>query len=491
MATEQQHGKHDATDQGDTHTMPDGSSMSNDQMGDMSGMEHGAMEGDSHGDMALDFRKKWLWVYALNVMFGVLMLFSPFTFGYAGTPMMWSDLLSGTLIVVIGAATLFSVRLDFLGRWSLAFIGLWLNFAPIVFWTHSPAAYLNGTTVGTLLVAFAVLVPMMPGMAHHMAMMKPGPDIPPGWSYTPSSWHQRAPIAALALFGWLIARYMAAYQLGHISSVYDPLFGDGTRQVLESDVSKMWPISDAGLGAFSYTIEILMAFMGGPNRWRTMPWMAVFFFILVVPLGITSVVLIMLQPVAVGAWCGPCLLTAVLMLAMVPLAVDEVVATFQFLQASVKNGKPFWRTFWVGDTIEGGAQDERSPEIGQPWGRFAPASAWGVTLPWNLVLSIFLGAWLMAAPGVLGSTGMAGGSDNITGALVVTIAFLALAEVTRAARFVNVLLGAWIIASPWLLAGAAAGARWNDLLIGAALIALSIPRGSVRERYAGWQRFIV
>jgi hypothetical protein len=457
-------------------------------MASMPGMEH-SMDG-GHGDMALGFRKKWLWIYALNIIFGVLVMFSPFTFGYAGTPMMWSDLISAVLIIIIGAVTLLNVRFDFLGRWSLAFVGLWLNFAPLVFWTKSPAAYLNGNIIGSLLVAFAVLVPMMPGMAHHMAMSKPGPDIPPSWSYSPSSWHQRAPIAVLAMFGWLIARYMAAYQLSHIA-VYDPIFGDGTQRVLDSQVSKMWPVSDAGLGAFSYTIEVLMAFMGGPNRWRTMPWMSVFFFILVVPLGITSVVLVMLQPVVVGAWCGPCLLTAVLMLIMVPLAVDEVVATIQFLQASVKNGLPFWRTFWIGDTIEGGEQDERSPSIGEPWGRFARASVWGVTLPWNIVASIFLGAWLMAAPDIFGSAARAGGSDNIAGALVVTTAFLALAEVTRAARFLNVLLGAWIIVAPWLLAGAPLAARWNDLCIGAFIIALSFPRGRITERYGGWQRFII
>jgi len=176
-------------------------------------MRHG--EGGDHSQMALDFRKKWLWVYALNVIFGVLTLFSPFTFGYAGTPMMGSDIISGALIVVIGTATLLSVRLDFLGRWSLAFIGLWLNFAPLVFWTKSPAAYLNGTTVGTLLIAFAVLVPMMPGMAHHMAMMKPGPDIPPGWSYTPSSWHQRGANHVAAGRGGCVVRAVPADRSTH------------------------------------------------------------------------------------------------------------------------------------------------------------------------------------------------------------------------------------------------------------------------------------
>lgn len=49
-----------------------------------------------------------------------------------------------------------------------------------------------------------------------MEGMMGGPDIPPGWNYTPSSWLQRLPIAALAVFGIFISRYLTAYQLGHI-----------------------------------------------------------------------------------------------------------------------------------------------------------------------------------------------------------------------------------------------------------------------------------
>ena len=45
-------------------------------------------------------------------------------------------------------------------------------------------------------------------------------------------------------------------------------------------------------------------------------------------------------------------------------------------------------------------------------------------------------------------------------------------KVTRTPRYVNVLLGAWIIAAPWLL-------------VGAALIALSFPRGARAIRRLG------
>lgn len=46
-------------------------------------------------------------------------------------------------------------------------------------------------------------------------------------------------------------------------SPWDPFFGDGTRRVLDSDVSRAWTISDAGLGAVSYMLEALSGLMGG------------------------------------------------------------------------------------------------------------------------------------------------------------------------------------------------------------------------------------
>src|SRR3546814_13437912 len=97
-------------------------------------------------------------------------------------------------------------------------------------------------------------------------MAMEGPEIPLGWSYNPSTWVQRAPIIALGLFGFFISRYLAAFQLGHIDSAWDPFFGAGTAQILTSDVSKMFPASDAGLGAVVYSLEVLMGLMGEIGR---------------------------------------------------------------------------------------------------------------------------------------------------------------------------------------------------------------------------------
>jgi hypothetical protein len=450
----------------------------------------GHHEARSHDEMLREMRRPWLWTNATVMLVGLWLATSPATFGYQSAAMTWSDVISGIALFAF-AGLAFIPRFDFAGRWMVAFVGLWLQVAPLAFWAPTPAAYLNDTFAGALVIALSILVPMMPGMAHHMAMMQPGPEIPPGWTYNPSSWHQRAPLIGLAFAGWLISRYLAAYQLGYITTVWEPFFGEGTVRVLRSEVSRMWPISDAGLGAFAYTIELLMAWMGGKARWRTMPWMVTFFFILVVPLGLTHIVLVILQPVVVGHWCTLCLAAASMMLVMIPLTIDEVVAMGQFLRERVSKGKSFWWTFWVGDTMEGGGPDRRTSVYGAPFVELVPAGVWGVSVPWTLAASAAAGLWLMFAPDMFGTTGRAADSDHLVGALVVTIAVIATGEVIRAVRYVNVLLGAWVIAAPWLLGGMPGDARWAAVIAGAAIVALALPRGTVRERYAGWDRYIV
>jgi hypothetical protein len=395
-----------------------------------------------------------------------------------------------TYLVLFGGLALMP-RFDFIGRWSVALVGTWLQFAPLVFWAPTAVAYLNDTIVGAFVITLSILVPMMPGMAHHMAMMQSGPETPPGWTYNPSTWHQRAPMIGLGLIGWLISRYLAAFQLGYIDRVWEPFFGEGTVRVLTSDMSKMWPISDAGLGATAYTFEFLMAWMGGRTRWRTMPWMVTFFFILVVPLGLTHIVLVISQPVVVGEWCTLCLAAAAVMLVMIPFTVDEVIAMGQFLRERVRAGKPYWRTFWVGDTMEGGGPDQRTQRYGVPLKPLLAAARWGVTVPWTLAASTAVGLWLMLAPAVLRSEAYAAANDNVIGALIVTVAVISTAEVIRAFRFLNVLFGIWLLIAPWALVGASTAGLWSDMIAGLCIVILTVVRGVVRERYGAWQKLII
>ncbi len=405
-----------------------------------------------------------------------------------------SDVATGLLIALFGFLSL-SKRTAWFAQWVNCFLGLWLFFAPLIFWAPSAAVYSNDMLVGALVIAFSVLVPMMPGMS--MAGMMDPKVIPPGWTYCPSTAAQRLPIVAMGLIGLLISRHLTAYQLGHIDGVWEPFFagssGDprnGTEEIITSSVSKAWPIPDAGLGAVSYMIEILMAVMGTRDRWRTMPWMVTFFGILVVPLGIVSIYFIVIQPILIGTWSTLALVAALAMLVMIPFALDELVAMGQFLYWSHCRGKPLIRTFFKGDAVEMGEEYPRDAMESLP-------SAWaeakrGMTLPWTLAASIAIGVFLMLTRLILGTSGEMANSDHVTGALIITVAIIATAEVARAVRFVNIAFGAWLLAAPFLLDGGITVATLISVALGIGLIALSLPRGTRSdEHYAGWDRFVL
>lgn len=447
---------------------------------------------EPHGVDALmqQHRAKTLWMYFANIMLGMWLLVSPVMFDYRDTALAWSDILTGALVVMLGTAALYP-RGDFWGRWGMCALGLWLWLAPLIFYAPTAFVYANDTIVGALVISFSVLAPGVPGKAHFAVMTQPGPEVPPGWSYNPSSWGQRAPIIVLAFVSFLISRYMAAYQLEHIDTVWDPFFDPGTAAVLTSDVSKSFPVSDSGLGSVSYVLEALSGFLGATNRWRTTPWMVVLFAILIVPLGVVSIMLIIMQPVIVGAWCTPCLATGLFMLVMIPLVLDEVWATGQFLLRTRREGRPFWRTFWVGGTIAGADRDEQPSQFEMPNLMTVARKVTTVKAPWTLIASTLIGFWLMASPAIFGSTGAIANNDYLVGPLVAVVAGTAMAEVGRPARFGNIAFGLWLIAAPWLLSGATTGSTVNDIGAGLLLIALSIPRGTIRDTYGSWQPYIV
>ncbi|UEM21382.1 NAD-dependent epimerase/dehydratase family protein [Skermanella mucosa] len=491
------------TEQGDAHS-------GNDPMTGMGGHDHMAM-------MEQDARRT-RWAHFANVGLGLWLAASPLvydavsseTVGAAvhavteerGLPsvewragaLMASDIVSGLLIALFGTLSL-SKRTAWFAQWAVTFIGIWLLFAPLLFWSPSAAQYQNNLLVGSLVIAFSVLVPMMPGMS--MAGMMDPKVVPPGWTYCPSTGAQRLPIAALGLIGLLISRMLTAYQLGHVDYAWEPVFAgnpldpkNGTEEIITSAVSKAWPIPDAGLGAVSYILEILMAVMGTRDRWRTMPWMVTFFGILVIPLGVVSIYFIIIQPIVIGTWSTPALLAAAAMLVMIPFALDEVIAMGQFLYWAHCRGKPLVRTFFQGDAVDGG-QEDTSDTLSSPRAIWMDTIR-GVTLPWTLSVSMAIGAFLMLTRPIFGTSGQMANSDHIVGALIITVAIIATAEVARPLRFINVLFGVWLVVAPWLLDGASNLAAIASVILGLALMGLSLPRGRrSNEHYASWDRYII
>ena len=177
-------------------------------------------------------------------------------------------------------------------------------------------------------------------------------DMPPGWSYNPSSWLERLWLIGVALVGVGISGYLALYQLGWVDRVWEPFFGSGSEDVLHSFLSKLLPIPDAALGAAAYALDAIAGAIGGTHRWRTMPWIVLLFGLAVGPLGIVSVLLVIAQPVVLNAWCTLCLASAMLSVIMIGPAMDEVLASLQFLRKSYDRKVSLWQVFWRGEGSE-------------------------------------------------------------------------------------------------------------------------------------------
>lgn len=415
------------------------------------------------------------WPHVANMLLGLWLIGTVPALGANQPPLFWSDLVSGVAIILFSAL---AVRQGW-AAWAVCGVGLWLMSAPLVFWASNAAVYNNDLLIGALVITFAGIIP-------HIGSSETGSGAPPGWSYNPSGWIQRLGIVFLAMLGFFLARYLAAFQLGHIVYPWDPFFGDSTRRVLTSDVSQAFPVSDAGLGALSYLLDSLAGLIGGVRRWRTMPWMVMLFGVFIIPPGVTSIVLVILQPVSIGDWCTLCLAASVVMLLMVSPALDEVIATGQFLLRTRRAGGNVWRVFWRGEsrTEEESEIQSRSlcSEILQ--------SIEALSAPWNLWISTIVGIWLMAAPTVLQLTGRIADNTHIIGALVVTFSVVAFAEPARPVRTLNILCGLWMLLAPWILDGGTSGWAGISVASGLALIGFNLRRGQVEERYGTWQKVI-
>lgn len=188
--------------------------------------------------------------------------------------------------------------------------------------------------------------------------------IPEPWWYNPSSWTQRLRVASIAMIGVLISIYLGLYQWRIISDVWDPIFGDQSKAVLDSDVShqmREWiSIPDAILGTAAYLGDVIFALAGSERRWQHRPWLVILFGIDVIPLGLVSAILVFMQAVIVQEWCFLCLVSAVVSLVLIVFAYDEVLSSVLYLYRYWKKTRSwtkFWEVFW-------GYPNEEAVEIG-------------------------------------------------------------------------------------------------------------------------------
>jgi hypothetical protein len=103
---------------------------------------------------------------------------------------------------------------------------------------------------------------------------------------------------------------------------------------------------------------------------------------------------------------------------------------------------------------------------------------------WFQIGNIALGIWLLVAPGVLPSTAPGAAIARIAGPIAIWFGVLALRSVTRPFRAVNVLTGMFLAIAPWLVPNTGALVL-TSVLVGWAIMVLSIPRGAVRQDTGG------
>ena len=104
---------------------------------------------------------------------------------------------------------------------------------------------------------------------------------------------------------------------------------------------------------------------------------------------------------------------------------------------------------------------------------------------WARILNVAAGIWLMAAPAVLRYQGtLAADHDRVAGPVLARFACIAIWEITRPLRRVNTMIGAWLLAAPWVL-GFPPAAAANSMAVGAVVVGLSLVRGKTTHDFAG------
>ncbi len=96
---------------------------------------------------------------------------------------------------------------------------------------------------------------------------------------------------------------------------------------------------------------------------------------------------------------------------------------------------------------------------------------------WQDWANLVLGVWLILSPWLLGFSGTPAATWNavVVGVVVALMALLHLRGGPMWEEWLNVLLGVWLILSPWLLGFSGVGnAMWNALIVGVLVGALAL-----------------
>lgn len=130
-------------------------------------------------------------------------------------------------------------------------------------------------------------------------------------------------VVTLAVIGAAVASHLAAYQLGWIATVWDPVFGPrSSTLVLHSDFSDALPISDAAVGAVAYAIEAVLATTLAVDA---SPRVNALYVVLLLGTAAVAAILTALQLFVIHHLCLLCLISAALSSTIAVLALPTAI----------------------------------------------------------------------------------------------------------------------------------------------------------------------
>jgi uncharacterized membrane protein len=133
-----------------------------------------------------------------------------------------------------------------------------------------------------------------------------------------------AGLLALALMGLAISMVLAAFEIGLVATIWDPIFGDGSRRVLTSEPARALPVPDAVVGAVAYAVEAVLTILAAVVARRPMSGLIELALgALAAAMAVAGVVLLVVQAFGLGTGCSLCIASAVVSWLAAALAVPR------------------------------------------------------------------------------------------------------------------------------------------------------------------------
>ena len=108
------------------------------------------------------------------------------------------------------------------------------------------------------------------------------------------------------------------------------------------------------------------------------------------------------------------------------------------------------------------------------------------------LLAVLLGVWLIVSPAVLGYSGAAAVNARAVGPVIVGSSLIAVWQLMRPLRWVELAVGPWLVAAPWVLYkwyGVVEGV--NTIGVGLALMVLAFLGGKTTKSFGGGWRVLL